>query len=130
MPRPCDKDAAALEQASPTFGERSATRRDLQGLAVQAGGQAAQDHGHRRRADPGGRHHQGPRYALPLGGTVAQQLSSGVPGTWDGDGHTAYGRANKCLTHTVDAYFVDGKVPADRTTLLRPDPSAVLPGGE
>ena len=48
--------------------------------------------------------------------TMAKQLDSGVLVTWKGDGHTAYGRANECLTQTVDDYFVDGKVPAAGTT--------------
>lgn len=48
--------------------------------------------------------------------TLAKQLDSAVLVTWDGDGHTAYGRSNECLTSTVDAYFVDGKVPAAGTS--------------
>lgn len=32
-----------------------------------------------------------------------------------GEGHGAYG-GNSCVTSTVDAYFLDGKVPADGTT--------------
>ena len=47
---------------------------------------------------------------------LAKQLDSGVLVTWKGNGHTAYGRANECLTSTVDAYFVDGKVPAAGTS--------------
>ncbi|MCY0905635.1 alpha/beta hydrolase [Arthrobacter sp. H14-L1] len=47
--------------------------------------------------------------------SLRAQLSSGVLVTWDGDGHTAYGRANDCLTKAVDGYFVDGSVPADKT---------------
>ena len=42
---------------------------------------------------------------------LAKQLDSGVLVTWKGQGHTAYGRANACLTSVVDDYFVDGKVP-------------------
>jgi pimeloyl-ACP methyl ester carboxylesterase len=47
---------------------------------------------------------------------LRRQLSSGVMITWNGDGHTAYGRSNSCITNAVDGYFVDGKVPADNTT--------------
>ena len=47
---------------------------------------------------------------------MAKQLDSAVLVTWNGEGHTAYGRANECLTQTVDDYFVDGKVPAAGTT--------------
>lgn len=44
---------------------------------------------------------------------MAKNLDSGVLVTWDGDGHTAYGHANACLTSAVDDYFVDGNVPAN-----------------
>lgn len=47
---------------------------------------------------------------------LAEQLESGVLLTWQGEGHTAYGRANECLTTAVDGYFVDGKVPGNGTT--------------
>lgn len=47
---------------------------------------------------------------------LAEQLDSGVLVTWQGEGHTAYGRANECLTSLVDSYFVDGTVPAAGTT--------------
>ncbi len=47
---------------------------------------------------------------------LAEQLDSGVLVTWEGEGHTAYGRANDCLMSTVDDYFVDGKVPAAGTS--------------
>ncbi|AIY02907.1 hypothetical protein ART_3308 [Arthrobacter sp. PAMC 25486] len=46
---------------------------------------------------------------------LATQLDSGVLVTWEGEGHTAYGRANDCLTSVVDNYFVDGKLPAGGT---------------
>lgn len=47
---------------------------------------------------------------------LAKQLDSGVLVTWKGEGHTAYGRSNECLSATVDAYFVDGKVPTAGVT--------------
>jgi pimeloyl-ACP methyl ester carboxylesterase len=43
---------------------------------------------------------------------VAQELDNGHLVTWDGSGHTAYGRSNSCVTNTVDDYFVKGSVPA------------------
>jgi pimeloyl-ACP methyl ester carboxylesterase len=33
--------------------------------------------------------------------------------TYTGEGHTAYGRSNRCVTDVVDAYLVDGVVPED-----------------
>ncbi len=44
---------------------------------------------------------------------LAQELDSGHLLTMDGDGHTAYMRSNSCIDKTVDAYFLEGKVPAD-----------------
>ncbi|WP_104182001.1 alpha/beta hydrolase [Arthrobacter sp. B0490] len=44
---------------------------------------------------------------------LAEQLESGVHVTWQGEGHTAYGRSNDCILDLVDSYFIDGTVPAD-----------------
>ncbi|MGV0111474.1 alpha/beta hydrolase [Arthrobacter sp. CP30] len=44
---------------------------------------------------------------------LADQLESGVHVTWEGEGHTAYGRSNDCILDLVDDYFIDGTVPAD-----------------
>ncbi len=46
---------------------------------------------------------------------LADQLDSGVHVTWEGEGHTAYGRSNDCVLDLVDSYFVDGTVPEDGT---------------
>lgn len=46
---------------------------------------------------------------------LADQLDSGVLVTRDGDGHTAYGQDNECIDSTVEAYLVDGDVPAAGT---------------
>jgi hypothetical protein len=47
---------------------------------------------------------------------LAEQLDSGVLLTWQGEGHTAYGRSNECVADAVDAYLLDGTVPDDGTT--------------
>ena len=44
---------------------------------------------------------------------LADQLESGVLVTMDGDGHTAYMRANNCIDNAVNDYFTKGKIPAD-----------------
>ena len=46
---------------------------------------------------------------------LAAQLDSAVLLTWEGEGHTAYGRGSQCIEDAVDDYFVDGTVPADNT---------------
>ncbi len=47
---------------------------------------------------------------------LASQLESGVLLTRDGDGHTAYLSGNTCIREAVDAYLLDGTVPAENTT--------------
>ncbi|WP_026548813.1 alpha/beta hydrolase [Arthrobacter sp. Br18] len=44
---------------------------------------------------------------------LADQLESSVHVTWEGEGHTAYGRSNECIGTIVDSYFLDGTVPED-----------------
>ncbi|TYC98348.1 alpha/beta hydrolase [Arthrobacter echini] len=44
---------------------------------------------------------------------LADQLESGVHVTWEGEGHTAYGRSNACIQDLVDDYFIDGTIPDD-----------------
>ena len=43
---------------------------------------------------------------------LANTLESGVLLTFEGEGHTAYGRSNRCIVDAVDAFFIDGVVPA------------------
>ncbi|USQ79607.1 alpha/beta hydrolase [Ornithinimicrobium faecis] len=45
--------------------------------------------------------------------SLADTLSSGVLISYDGDGHTAYGRSNDCVDGAVDAYLTEGTVPED-----------------
>ena len=41
------------------------------------------------------------------------QLADASLITFDGDGHTAYTRSNKCVDGAVDAYYLEGTVPKD-----------------
>jgi len=43
---------------------------------------------------------------------LAGELQNGHLVTFNGDGHTAYMRANSCLNNSVDAYLLKGTVPA------------------
>jgi pimeloyl-ACP methyl ester carboxylesterase len=45
--------------------------------------------------------------------SLASQLSSGVLLTYNGDGHTAYGRGSDCVDTAVNRYLLQGDVPAD-----------------
>ena len=47
---------------------------------------------------------------------LAEQLDSGQLLTWKGDGHTAYGRSNDCVTNAVDAYLLNGTMPDEGLT--------------
>ncbi|ALJ19491.1 alpha/beta hydrolase [Microbacterium sp. No. 7] len=44
---------------------------------------------------------------------LADQLSSGVLVTREGEGHTGYGQGNRCVDEAVETYLVDGTVPQD-----------------
>ena len=46
---------------------------------------------------------------------LAEMLSSAVLLTYEGEGHTAYGSSNECIADTVDAYLLQGTVPAEGT---------------
>ncbi|MGW5344301.1 alpha/beta hydrolase [Streptomyces sp. NPDC004050] len=45
--------------------------------------------------------------------SLAGQLDSGVLLTYDGDGHTAYGRGSTCIDNALNTYLLDGKPPAN-----------------
>ena len=42
---------------------------------------------------------------------LAEQLESGQLMTWEGHGHTAYGRSNDCVKKAVDTYLLNGTMP-------------------
>lgn len=44
---------------------------------------------------------------------LADQLESGQLLTWEGEGHTAYGRSNDCLQGAVDTYLLEGTLPEE-----------------
>ncbi|MFD9866879.1 alpha/beta hydrolase [Streptomyces niveus] len=45
--------------------------------------------------------------------SLAEQLSSGVLLTYDGDGHTAYGRGSDCVDTAINTYLLEGTPPAN-----------------
>ncbi|WP_314242581.1 alpha/beta hydrolase [Streptomyces kutzneri] len=44
---------------------------------------------------------------------LAGQLESGTLLTYDGDGHTAYGRGSGCIDTAINRYLLEGKAPED-----------------
>jgi len=53
-----------------------------------------------------------PATPYPWARSLASQLSSARLLTYDGDGHTAYGRGSKCVDSAIDAYLLRGTSPA------------------
>jgi pimeloyl-ACP methyl ester carboxylesterase len=49
-------------------------------------------------------------------GELTEQLKTGVLVTYEGEGHGAYLSGNGCVTKTVDAYLLEGKVPAQNAS--------------
>ncbi|MFJ9061888.1 alpha/beta hydrolase [Streptomyces sp. NPDC102409] len=45
--------------------------------------------------------------------SLADQLSSGSLLTYEGDGHTAYGRGSDCIDTAINTYLLDGTPPKD-----------------
>ncbi|WP_062390080.1 alpha/beta hydrolase [Demequina iriomotensis] len=43
--------------------------------------------------------------------SLSEQLASSTLLTYEGEGHTAYGRSNQCILEAVDGYLVDGEMP-------------------
>lgn len=56
--------------------------------------------------------------ATPYEWSVAfkEDFDNAVLLTWEGEGHTAYGRAGDCINGTVDEYLLAGTVPEDGMT--------------
>lgn len=47
--------------------------------------------------------------------SLTAQLGNATLLTYVGEGHTAYGRSNACVLDAVDAYFLEGTMPAEGT---------------
>ncbi|MEU6987045.1 alpha/beta hydrolase [Streptomyces sp. NPDC046324] len=45
--------------------------------------------------------------------SLADQLASGTLLTYEGDGHTAYGRGSDCIDSAINTYLLEGTVPKD-----------------
>jgi hypothetical protein len=44
---------------------------------------------------------------------LADQLDSGSLLTYEGDGHTAYGRGSNCIDRAINTYLLEGRPPTD-----------------
>ena len=112
-----DAEAEEIKDASPTFGNELV----YSDLFCQSWG-----HESSRTREP--IHASGAAPILVVGTTgdpatpypwsqaLASQLDDGHLLTWDGNGHTAYGRAGDCITRAVDAYLLAGRLPEEGTS--------------
>ena len=112
-----EKEYQQILQSSPTFG-------------ASLGNQDArcQAWGHNGTRKPAPIHAKGAAPILVVGTTgdpatpyawsqaLADQLESGRLLTWEGNGHTAYGRAGACVQKAVDTYLTSGTVPKEGLT--------------
>ncbi|WP_240611416.1 alpha/beta hydrolase [Actinobaculum sp. 313] len=105
-----DRQADELEEAAPVFGQAYTD------LYCQAWGH----HGTDKRTEI---HAKGAPPILVVGTTgdpatpyewaesLTKQMESATLLTWEGNGHTAYGRAGECVTSAVDGYLLRGVMP-------------------
>ena len=112
-----EKEYQQILQSSPTFG-------------ASLGNQDArcQAWGHNGTRKPAPIHAKGAAPILVVGTTgdpatpyawsqaLADQLESGRLLTWEGNGHTAYGRAGACVQKAVDTYLISGTMPEEGLT--------------
>lgn len=110
------KDAKALEEASPTLGKYLAY-----------GQIVCEEWDFPATGTPEVLDAEGSADILVIGTTgdpatpyqwsknLAEQLDNGSLLTFEGHGHTAYGRSNECITEAVDGYLIEGKTPKDGT---------------
>lgn len=57
-----------------------------------------------------------PATPYPWAVAVSKQLENNSLITFNGDGHTGYGRGSGCVDDKVDAYLIDGRMPAANVT--------------
>lgn len=106
-------EAAELAEAAPVFGPR-----------MSWGGTSCADWPFPATRERGPIAAEGSSDILVLGTTndpatpyvwaeaMAAQLANGHLVTYHGEGHTAYNKGSACVNDVVDAYFIDGTVPA------------------
>ena len=107
-------EAEQLAQASPTFGEFFAY-----------GGVNCRDWPYKPVRTPAAVHYTGSSQILVLGTTgdpatpypwavsLRSELGNAALLTWNGEGHTAYGRGSTCVDQAVESFLVDGKAAQD-----------------
>ena len=112
-----EKEYQQILESSPTFGA-SLSNQDAR----------CQAWGHNGTRKPAPVHAKGAAPILVVGTTgdpatpyawskaLAEQLDSGQLLTWEGDGHTAYGRSGACVRRAIDGYLIGGTMPKPGAT--------------
>ena len=120
---PMESDPAAMRAEQQRLMQESPTL----GYFFAYGGTSCQDWPHKNVRTPAPVEYTGESPIVVIGTTgdpatpvewassLRKQLGNATLMTWEGEGHTAYGRANSCLEDPVDRYLVSGEVPADNT---------------
>ncbi|MFR9724347.1 alpha/beta hydrolase [Streptomyces sp. MS19] len=108
---------ASYEEASPTFG------RDFAWATLVCGAWPVEPTGHPVSIAASGAADilvvgtlRDPATPYEWAEGLAEQLESATLLTYDGDGHGAYGGNSTCVDDAVNAYLVEGTVPAEGTT--------------
>lgn len=113
-PKEVEDAVPAFEKASPVFGTGLAwSSLNCASWPVKPTGEA-----HRITADGAAPivvvgTTRDPATPYPWAKALAGQLSSGRLLTYEGDGHTAYGRGSDCIDGAIDSYLLTGTPPAD-----------------
>ncbi|MCS0639251.1 alpha/beta hydrolase [Streptomyces sp. LP05-1] len=111
-PEDVRKAMSSFEKASPVFGE------GLAWASLNCAYWTAEPTGTAHRIEAGGAAPivvvgttRDPATPYKWARSLAAQLSSGTLLTYEGDGHTAYGRGSDCVDTAINAYLLDGTVP-------------------
>ncbi|MGC5615459.1 alpha/beta hydrolase [Georgenia sp. Z1491] len=110
-----DEQVAELEEVAPTFGQFFGGEND----------ELCLNYPHQSEREPGPVSAEGSGPIVVIGTTgdpatpyewavgLADQLDEGVLVSYEGEGHTAYGRSNDCVQGAVDEFFLEGTPPED-----------------
>ena len=113
-PEQVEKDLPTFEKASPVFGE------GLAWASLNCAYWPVRATGEPQRIEAKGAAPivvvgttRDPATPYRWAQSLSRQLSSARLLTYEGDGHTAYGRGSACIDSTIDAYLLRGTPPAE-----------------
>lgn len=118
---PAFADASAVEKALPDFEKASPVfGRGFAWAALNCGSWPVEATGTPHRTEAEGAAPivvvgttRDPATPYKWAEALAEQLSSGTLLTYEGDGHTAYGRGSDCIDTAINTYLLEGTPPKD-----------------